>query len=79
MAVAARSMGSLLRSDAIMAAVVIGMLALTVVPLPAPLLDGFLGLSLCMAVLGCVLRGAPARLLGLSHAIALRNPVPTLA
>tara|TARA_R110002096_G_scaffold143328_4_gene299327 strand:- start:120326 stop:122398 length:2073 start_codon:yes stop_codon:yes gene_type:complete len=51
MAVAARSMGSLLKSDAIMAAVVIGMLALTVVPLPAPLLDCFLGLSLCMAVL----------------------------
>ncbi|MCP4448393.1 MAG: flagellar biosynthesis protein FlhA, partial [Myxococcales bacterium] len=51
MAVATKPVASLLRSDAIMAAVVIGMLALTVVPLPAALLDGFLGLSLCMAVL----------------------------
>ncbi len=51
MASQARSMGSVMRSDISMATVVIGMLALTVVPLPAPLLDVFLGMSLCMAVL----------------------------
>ena len=40
-----------MRSDLMMAGAVVGMLALTVVPLPAPFLDFLLGLSLCMAVL----------------------------
>lgn len=51
MASLTQSMPAAIRSDLTMAVAVIGMLALTVVPLPAPLLDFLLGLSLCMAVL----------------------------
>lgn len=40
-----------MKSEVLMASAVIGMLALTVVPLPASFLDMLLGLSLCMSVL----------------------------
>ncbi len=40
-----------IKSDVLMATIVVGMLALTVVPLPSSLLDLLLGLSLCMSVL----------------------------
>lgn len=51
MATAALNLPRSIRSEVFMAAVVVGMLALTVVPLPSAFLDFLLGVSLCMAIL----------------------------